>query len=1125
MLVAVGGLFTSCIDNEEPLGVKELRYAKAEYIRALKGLTDANAKVAEAEAAWKNAQADVEKANAAWVTAQIALTEAEAEGQRLKNEADSLKAAADRLQLEIDRALAQGKNAAELEKLRLENEKLASDVAVKVAMNNAKIEEIQNKQKVQAVKAQEDLAVANANLQNTLDSIAAYAMLLSEDEGNVVIIATNTYLAALAIYNEALNDYTEQVAQTYIDTYDAKNLSKEYLRKELEDAKAALEKAKENKEKYAAVDGKAETWKAELDDLKDQVTELEKQKLDVAAEGAHAFAQYRMCFEAFREKIQDLTKEYIEKYMDVNIFLEAEVEIPAPNVNHFIMDQWADYTWPFVDGGILDYYMDEDGKFHMTIDAPFMMTEGVLYSETEPVGLKEIIETFRREKVIVDNEAMAKALADAQQAKKDADSIYFAHKAILEAGLMAYKPVADAAAALKDANDKLTAAQAAYDKAKSDSATAQAAALTTYKADTTQAGKDYRAALKNADDTYDAAVAAAKQKQLDDSAAIADAAKEFAYDINYFFGTIGGGDMDTTKVFAAIKKYAEFISQYNTKQDTIFYYDGLTADNEPIVKGKPIQDLTLEDMTATGLVGKFAYTGNFMPNAGTVGIPEAEIFAHVIRVLVYDNSFNKSTDITAANLKVYQNGVLVPLQDLADAKVDPSDPDYTAALAAAATARDKAKADALTAYNKALTDALKAYNDVLAAEHAKVADALSKLNAANAAVATAQTNLKKAKDEFYAIYDSFWGYNDGTHKVASYDKCTAFADPADSLTVVYTEKTFVDPDNIVKVNFTFDGLLNHNEELAIVLYNLGYSRTPSLTMTDFFNDPTLSYIFYNDKYNEFADRFFAQALLDFYSMYETNLAVLDALEAAVNQLCEQYQAKVTEMEAALNELVADAVELTGLDEEVVKEDPALAAQMILAAASVGAPGYMVEDFIDDFVNVLTGEYVYNNIPAKMLWGEPYPVGGKILEVMKECMNLDGDDFAAKYSEWMNAEHDLQGEINDLNNLIKWLDDIYAAALELEAPGTAAIAEGTKYDDLYKALMEKLDKDIEDAEWDVYELQKLVDTMDAGADYLTVAAEIAEQKLQHAKDVLDVAKTNLDAAKATYDEVIAKYLNK
>ncbi|MBO4768793.1 MAG: hypothetical protein J5495_04585, partial [Bacteroidales bacterium] len=775
---------------------------------------------------------------------------------------------------------------------------------------------------------------------------------------------------------------------------------------------------------------------------------------------------------------------------------------------------------PFVDGGILDYYM-EDGKFYMTLNAPFMMTEGVLYSETEPVGLKEIIETFRREKVIVDNEAMAKALADAEQAKKDADSIYFAHKAILEAGLMAYEPVATATAALATANANLTAAQAAYNKAKTDSASAQAAALATYKADTTQAGKDYRAAVKAADDAYDAAVAAAKQKQKDDSAAIADAAKDFAYDINYFFGTIGGGDMDTAKVFAAIIEYANFLSQYNTPQDTVFYYNGLDADNNPIVGQKAIQDLTLEDMTATGLLGKYAYTDNF-GKTGTVGIPTDQIFAHVIRILVYDNTFNKSTDITAENLKVYQNGSLVLLSTLADAETDPNDPEYLAAIAAAESARDQAKQDALDDYNDALADALQAYNDVLDAEHAKVEAALSALNAANAAVATAQTNLKNAKDAFYAIYDSFWGYNAGTHKVASYDKCTAFADPSDSLTVVYTEKTFVDPDNIVKVNFTFDGLLSNNEELAIVLYNFdreGYS------MTTYFNDPTESYIFYNDHYNEFADRFFAQALLDFYSQYETNLAVLDALEAAVNQLCEQYEAKVAEMEAVQAEIMTDILELTGLTQEQYEENPGLAWEMIFAAASVGAPGYMVEDFIDDFVNTLTGEYVYNNIYSTMLWGEPYPVGGKILDVMKECMNLNGDDFATKYAEWMNAEHDLQGQINDLNNLIKWLDDIYAAALELEAPGVSDLAAGTKYDDLYEALMNKLDEDIEDAEWDVYELQKLVDTMDAGADYMTVAAELAEQRLQLAKDRLDVAKTNLDAAKAYYDEVIAKYLTK
>ena len=1122
MLVAVGGLFTSCIDNEEPLGVKELRYAKAEYIRALKGLTDANAKVAEAEAAWKNAQADVEKANAAWLTAQIQLTEAEAAGKLLDNEAKRLKNENDSLQALIDRALAEGKNAAELEKLRLQNEAEASKLEVEIAKNNAKIEEIQNKREVEAVKAQQALAIANADLQNTLDSIAAYAMLLSEDEGTVVMIATNTYLAALEIYNDALADYTDQVAQTYIDTYDAKNLSKDYLRNELEKAKEALEKAKENKEKYAALDGKAETWKAELDDLKDQVTELEKQKLEVAAEGAKAFADYRMCFEAFREQVQEITKEIVEKYMDVTVELSAEVELP--NHNEFIMNQWADYTTPFVAGGILDFYT-EDGKLYMTVDADYEDVEGVLFSEEEPVGLKEIIETFRREKVIVDNEGMAKALADAQQAKKNADSIYFAHKAILEAGLMAYAPVADAAAKLKTANDNLAAAQAAYNKAKSDSVAAEKAAKTQYKTDTTAAGNAYKAAVKAANDAYDAAVAAAKQKQIDDSTAIATAAADFAYDINYFFGTIGGGDMDTTKVFPAIQEYAQFISQYNTPQDSVFYYNGLDADNNVIVGAKAIQDLTLEDMTATGLLGKYAFVDNFA-KAGTYGIPTDQIFAHVIRILIYDKPFNKSTDINADILEVYVDGASTPtsLKDLADNETKPDDPEYLAAVAAAAAERDAALDAAADAYADALQDALDAYNAVIEAEHAKVAEALSKLNSANAAVATAQTNLKNAKDEFYAIYDSFWGYTDGTHTVASYSAGTAFADPADSLTVVYTEKTFVDPDDIVspRVNFTFDGLLDENEELAIVLFNFdreGY------TMTDYFNDPTLSYIFYNDHYNEFADRFFAQALLNFYAQYETNLATLDALEAAVNQLVDAYNAKKAEIEAAMAEAMADMAELTGLTVEEIMEDPSVAMEMIYAAYNVGTPGYMFEDFIDDFVNTLTGEYVYNNISETMLWGEPYPVGGKILEVMKECMNLNGDDFAAKYSEWMNAEHDLQGQINDLNNLIKWLDDIYAAALELEAPGTAALADGTKYDDLYEALMNKLDEDIEDAEWDVYELQKLVDTMDAGADYMTVAAELAEQRLQLAKDRLDVAKTNLDAAKAYYDEVIAKYLTK
>ena len=396
----------------------------------------------------------------------------------------------------------------------------------------------------------------------------------------------------------------------------------------------------------------------------------------------------------------------------------------------------------------------------------------------------------------------------------------------------------------------------------------------------------------------------------------------------------------------------------------------------------------------------------------------------------------------------------------------------------AGAAAPAADAAALEAYNDALADALEDYNDVVEAEHAKVADALSKLNAANAAVATAQTNLKNAKDEFYAIYDSFWGYNDGTHTVADYKAGTAFADPEDSLTVVYTEKTFVDPDNIVRVNIFSEELMAENEELAIALFNLGYTREPGLSMTDYFNDPTLSYIFYNDHYNEFFDRFLWDARLEFLSQYETNLATLDALEAAVNELCEAYEAKKAEIEAAEAEMKADVAELTGYPIEMLEADPSLAFAVLEQVVTVAAPGYFFEDFIDDFVDPLNGIYVYNNLPTG-LFGEPEPVGGKILEVLTECMNEETfGDFAKKYAEWRKAEKDIQGQINDLTKIVEKLDPLYTAALKLEIPEEMDAAAAANYDELYKALIEYLDGQIEDLEFEIYDLQKLVDTMEA-----------------------------------------------
>lgn len=1127
MLVAVGGLFTSCIDNEEPLGVKELRYAKAEYIRALKSLTDANAEVAKAEAAYKLAQAEVEKAEAAKINAEITIKEMEAEGARLDNELKKIINDAKKIELELENAKLAQQNTAALELSQIENAKALEELNKKKAQIAADIAAIEDKAKVDSVKARKDLFLAEQELQSAIDSVAAYAMLLSSDESAVVLTATNAYLAALDAYETALEEWVNAQADNYINTYDAAHLSKDKLKNDLEKAKEALQKAKDNQAKYSALDGSAETWKAELAALEEEARLLELAKLALEADKAQLQAPYRMCFEEFREKIDALQKEYTEKYMNATAVLDAEVELP--NHNEFIMNQWKDYTSPFVAGGILDFYT-EDGKLYMTLKEEYYDIEGVLYSEVEPVGLKEIIETFKREKVIVDNEDMKKKLEDAQKAKKDADSIYFAHKAILEAGLMAYKPVADAASDLATKDAAMKAAKDAYDKAKADSVAAEKAAKTKYKSDTTAAGQAYKAAVKAANDAYDAAVEAAKQKQKDDAQAIVDAAKNFAYDINYFFGTIGGGDMDTTKVFPAIKKYAEFISQYNTPQDSIFFYNGMDADSNPIVGAKAIQDLTLEDMTPTGLLGKYAFVNNF-DKTGAYGIPTDQIFAHVIRVLIFDKPFTKSTDINADILEVRIDGITPAklLKDLATEKMDPNDPELLAALAAAEAARDAALADALAAYNTALADALAAYNAVLKAEHAKVADALAKYNAANAAVTAAQDKLLTEKNKFYEIYDMFWGYTAGTHQVSDYTATTVFTNPKDSLTVPYTEKTFVDPDDIVssRVNLSFDALLNENEELAIVLYNFdrdGY------TMTDYFNNPELSYIFFNDHYNEFADRFFAQALLNFYLQYETNLSTLQALEAAVNQLEDDYKAKKAEFEQITEDMYADLAAITGLNVEDIKEDMGLALEMTAAAYMPALLStYTFDNFIDDFVDSVNGEYVYNNIASKMLWNKPYPVGGKILDIMKECMSVDGaGDFATKYAEWNEADRETTTMLNDLNNLIKTLDGILVAALELEALADdyeLAPAVGTKYKALYEAFMEKLAQDVEDAEKDLYDLQKLYDTMEAGHDYLSVLVKIADEKIKLAEERYLVAKKQLEQAYATYKAVIDEYLNK
>lgn len=75
---------TSCIDNDEPAGITDLRGAKAELLRA-------KAKVQEAEAAYKTAQVAIEEAKAAYLQEKVAQEKLETELKAAKTEAQKEK--------------------------------------------------------------------------------------------------------------------------------------------------------------------------------------------------------------------------------------------------------------------------------------------------------------------------------------------------------------------------------------------------------------------------------------------------------------------------------------------------------------------------------------------------------------------------------------------------------------------------------------------------------------------------------------------------------------------------------------------------------------------------------------------------------------------------------------------------------------------------------------------------------------------------------------------------------------------------------------------------------------------------------------------------------------------------
>lgn len=229
IMIAASTLFTSCLEYVEPVGIQQLRTAKADYLDALATL--------------RLADAELQRANAAYVLAQTAYVDAMTEAQQIEN----------RIR-EYDIQIAAAQTEYEVDSLQKEKELLQITHAERLA------------------DAKADLAWAEENLRTTLRDIAALQHLLTDGERQVLAQVTERYLFVLEAYNDELYQL-EQEKETlwrleYALNHDLDweadyQAEIDFFTAEIARAQAAL----------AAVPEKLdlEAWNAEIENMKDSI--------------------------------------------------------------------------------------------------------------------------------------------------------------------------------------------------------------------------------------------------------------------------------------------------------------------------------------------------------------------------------------------------------------------------------------------------------------------------------------------------------------------------------------------------------------------------------------------------------------------------------------------------------------------------------------------------------------------------------------------------------------------------------------------------------------------------------------------------------------------------------------
>ena len=320
IMIAAGSLFTSCIEQVEPLGIQDMRFAKAEYIRALKDLRAADAELVRAEAAH-------ELARARYVDAMTANLNADTEYQNLLNEYQQL----------INEARQDT------------NDYIAAETANKIDSIKKLMAERELTHQKNMVAAQDSLESANERLRVALRNIALASQSLTPAEKEALENATEAYQIAfekVAKQTVKVFEAQQKVHEAEIalakadkeideDTYQYVD-ALEYYNRKLEEAQVtsalsglALLAIGYNFTDTADLSGiiipeDLSEWKSEIEALEDSIAVLDYSKAAIITEIANYYvANIHDGVEAFNDAVTAFKAE--NWWEDGTVLVEPEL--------------------------------------------------------------------------------------------------------------------------------------------------------------------------------------------------------------------------------------------------------------------------------------------------------------------------------------------------------------------------------------------------------------------------------------------------------------------------------------------------------------------------------------------------------------------------------------------------------------------------------------------------------------------------------------------------------------------------------------------------------------------------------------------------------------------------------